>query len=332
VTSGTFNHVLISSITVERGERQRRELHKIEELADSIRRIGLIHPPVVTREHVLVAGERRFAAVSHLGWERIPVQYTDELSIQELRAIELEENIKRVDITWQEQVDAVKTFHNFQQSITPTWGMSDTAEALGYTPQHISQYLMVAKAIETTPSISAAPKVSTAIGIVQRANERRNDKELASIRGASEAVVEAPPRSIINESFLDWALSYDGPKFNFIHCDFPYGINADSFQQGGAVAHGGYEDSPDTYWTLCKSLASNLNRIASESCHLVFWYSMKYHCETINFLREETDFVVNPYPLVWHKTDNVGTLPDPSRGPRQCYEVALFAHRGDRGY
>jgi DNA modification methylase len=39
---------------------------------------------------------------------------------------------------------------------------------------------------------------------------------------------------------------------------------------------------------------------------------------------------VDPFPLVWHKSDNAGVLPDPQRGPRRTYETAFFCSRGDR--
>lgn len=44
MTSGTFERVLISQITVLRDVRQRRELPEIGELAESISRLGLNNP------------------------------------------------------------------------------------------------------------------------------------------------------------------------------------------------------------------------------------------------------------------------------------------------
>ena len=100
MTSGNFRSVSLDSIVVDRANRQRRELFNIEELADSIHRNGLIHPIVVTPEHVLVAGERRYTAMKSLGWTSVPVQFTTDLSELELGIIELEENIKRDNISW----------------------------------------------------------------------------------------------------------------------------------------------------------------------------------------------------------------------------------------
>jgi DNA modification methylase len=61
----------------------------------------------------------------------------------------------------------------------------------------------------------------------------------------------------------------------------------------------------------------------------MFWFSMDYYQETITQL-EAMGWWVNPFPLIWHKSDNMGILPDPTRGPRRIYETCLIASRGDR--
>jgi ParB family chromosome partitioning protein len=54
-------------------DRLRRDLGEIEELAQNIAIVGLLHPIVVTADGRLVAGARRLAAVMLLGWKEIPV-------------------------------------------------------------------------------------------------------------------------------------------------------------------------------------------------------------------------------------------------------------------
>src|SRR5215469_10965595 len=98
MTPGNFHSVRIESITIPRGDRQRRAIGSIIELADSVRRLGLIHPIVITRSGALVAGERRLAACKSLGHDFINCQYVDEVDDYTLKAIELEENIKRLNI------------------------------------------------------------------------------------------------------------------------------------------------------------------------------------------------------------------------------------------
>lgn len=331
--SGVFATLPVDKIVVLREDRQRKELVDIDVLADSIKRLGLINPITVDDENVLIAGERRLTAVKSLGWTHIPVQRASADNTVS-RAIELEENVKRVDLPWQDQIRAVQDYHRLRSSETRGWAQADTAAALGYRQNTISEMLAVAQEVEAgNKRVLEAPKYSVAIGVTRRKREREAEQELEKIGNVPSpktAKADEGEETIQNIDFLTWVQSYKGPRFNLIHCDFPYGIGADSFAQGGAAQHGGYVDDEDTYWKLCQGLAENLNKIATESCHLIFWYSMKYHNQTIAFFERNTDFVIDPFPLIWMKTDNAGILPDPQRGPRRIYETALFGRRGDR--
>jgi DNA modification methylase len=57
---------------------------------------------------------------------------------------------------------------------------------------------------------------------------------------------------------------------------------------------------------------------------------MHHYTDTINFFSAHSNFSIDPFPLVWMKSDGKGVLPDPQRGPRRVYETALFGSRGDR--
>lgn len=329
MTSGTFNSIPISSIIINRAERQRKEIPNVEVLADSLRRLGLIHPIVITRDSVLVAGERRLAAATLLGWTTINCQFLDELDPTFAHAIELEENIKREALPWQDECRAVAEYHALRQAEEPAWSQEQTAEALGLTQASISQKLSVARELRAgNKMVAEAPRYSTAHRMIARAESRKDDAALLALSPKSKAAVE--PDSILNADFNKWAPTYDGPKFNFLHCDFPYGINADKFNQGAAASHGGYADDEGTYWALLQTLAENQDRLCAESCHIMFWFSMHFYTETKAFFAEHTDFKIDPFPLIWMKSDNVGILPDPERGPRRLYESCLFGSRGDR--
>ena len=62
----------ISEIKI--GQRFRKDLGDIDSLAESIKEIGLLHPPVVNERNELVAGYRRLEACKLLGWREIPVR------------------------------------------------------------------------------------------------------------------------------------------------------------------------------------------------------------------------------------------------------------------
>lgn len=92
----------VVSVPIERisiGERRREDLGDIEGLAESIQRHGLLHPITINREDQLVCGERRLRAFQRLGWETIPAQVKEELTGDRLREVELEENLRRKDLT-----------------------------------------------------------------------------------------------------------------------------------------------------------------------------------------------------------------------------------------
>lgn len=143
-----------------------------------------------------------------------------------------------------------------------------------------------------------------------------------------------PPehQCLLQANFLDWAPAYAGRKFNFIHCDFPYGVQVFSGagQFNGADAEA-YSDSPDDYFTLLTCLCTNLERLLSVSGHLMFWYSEKFGDQTRQMFRRlapSLKFVT--HPLVWVKSDNAGISAHVHHSPRHVYETCLLAERGNR--
>ena len=333
MTSGQFQTVPLSSITVG-PDRVRKEFKQedIDVLADSISRLGLIHPPVITREYVLAAGERRIRALGSLGWTNIPVQFIDTLDPAELLALELEENVKRKDLTWQEQCNSLLRLHELKLSTEENWDQSKTAACVGLTPAAVSQQLSVAKELAAgNEKIASTKEYTVARGLVVRQAARKAADESALISAAIDeefgyaGPVETP---ILTADFLQWAPDYRGAPFNFIHCDFPYGINADKFNQSAAETLGGYVDTPEHYWNLVETLCKYKVQLLGESGHILFWFSMRHYEATLRAL--SAHFWVDPYPVVWWKTDNRGTLPDPTRGPRRVYEVAFVCSHGDR--
>lgn len=72
----------------------------LEELADSIRQLGLIQPITVKRDgdkYIIISGERRWRAAEKAGLEAIPA-YIREVDDTTLHAMALVENIQREDL------------------------------------------------------------------------------------------------------------------------------------------------------------------------------------------------------------------------------------------
>jgi len=84
------------------GERHRKDMGDLEVLAASIATVGLLHPPAVTKDGVLICGERRLLAMRDiLGWKSIPVIV---LEVSSLIEGEYAENEIRKDFTPSERV------------------------------------------------------------------------------------------------------------------------------------------------------------------------------------------------------------------------------------
>lgn len=356
MTSGTFDYIPVSSIIIDRENRQRRELTGIDELAKSIADNGLINPIVVTRENVLVAGERRLTAHKQLGFDLIAVQYMDDLDEEQLQIIELEENIRREELVWQDHVQAVSRFHDLRAKKAAadgqTWSQEATAAELGMSQANIAKHLLVKKAMDLgIKDVIESPKLTTAANFAGRLQERKKTALLRELRQEPSVETAAPSlegsivvpnaepepeaapvryAEIINTNFIDWSAEVRDFPYNVVHCDFPYGISAgDTKGQSSAKSFGGYEDSADIYWDLLDTFLARQDRFIAPSAHMLFWFSMKYYVPTVLKLRA-AGWRVDDFPLIWHRSDNAGILPDAQRGPRRTYETALFCTRGDR--
>ena len=136
---------------------------------------------------------------------------------------------------------------------------------------------------------------------------------------------------LLNADFTTWAASYEGEPFNFIHCDFPYGIN---FNDGlyttrpSSTSLNHYDDSPEVYWKLLNTLRDNTHLVAPQ-CHIMFWFSQNLRRETEDFFTALGGFV-QPYLMIWHCGANDGIVPDAQRYGRRNYETAMLITFGDR--
>lgn len=92
--------------------------NELLELAQTIKQVGIIHPPLVRKisdtVYELIAGERRFRAAKLAGLKQIPV-IVKNLDDDKSSLAALIENIQRVDLNPIEQAKAIKTIANQMQ-------------------------------------------------------------------------------------------------------------------------------------------------------------------------------------------------------------------------
>ncbi|AIN92945.1 ParB N-terminal domain-containing protein [Treponema putidum] len=87
-------------------QRARKEFIEIEELAESLNRVGLLNPIIVNQNNVLIAGQRRLEAAKKLGWKMIEARVLSVEDASLALDIEIEENVQRQQFSDEELLNA----------------------------------------------------------------------------------------------------------------------------------------------------------------------------------------------------------------------------------
>lgn len=137
--AGTDGNLELPIMDIERSPYQpRRDFHEAElqELADSLKNNGLVHPPTVRKnslgKYELISGERRLRAAQLAGWKKIRVTLVeaDDLTAA---AMTTTENINREDLNPIEEAVSYKNlqdmFNLTQQQVAERVGKSRAAVA-----------------------------------------------------------------------------------------------------------------------------------------------------------------------------------------------------------
>lgn len=382
----------VSDVIVDREVRQRTTVKDLDQLCASIERDGLLHPITIHEDGRLVAGERRLAAHVQLKRPTIRAQIFESLKPQDAYRIELQENLARKNLPWQDECRAVLVYHNMKKQVTNgQWTVHGTATDLGISKSGAQRYLTVAEYLADAEVMGAA-SLDGALNLIKGRAERasaaaaarglavataavalgknttpaRLTEQLSSMlsfdesgelqsSGASEFdVIEAGKIAeaslqeslvreqqdqlatagspIITASFIEWAESYDGPRFDVLHVDFPYGkdyAGSNTRMTGRAHITPTYADSPDIMWELVETLITWQDKLALGSAHMLFWFDMLHYQGLIDTFQNAGWKLAQPHPLIWHKPYQ-GVASDHKRRLRHTYETALLLSRGDR--
>lgn len=373
-----MREIKLSEITIL-PERQRQEFNPEahQELVNSIQDIGLMHPPVLRFDFqkniwILVAGERRLKAIaeifelggkfSHDNVEFsaksgvIPFSSLGELTPLQAEEAELDENLKRKDLTWQEHAAAVARLHNLRvqqnaiarnvvqnnpllqeisggMEVPPLHTVADTAKEVtgrsdGYYQDITRKEILVAKHLDN-PAIAKAKSADEAFKILKRQKEAAENIQLAKEVGAS---FSAASHTLLQGSCLELMAKpeYQG-KFDVILTDPPYGMGAQAFGDGGGKFTGiehHYDDSYESWQKLIAVWAPLSFAVTKPQAHAyVFCDIDRFH--ELKVAMQQAGWYVFRTPLINYKL-NSGRVPLPDRGPRRQYEIILYAIKGEK--
>lgn len=341
-------------------DRQRKEFtpRDLDSLADSITRLGLLHAIVLENDNAtLRAGERRLRAITQLTAAggtfthdatlvptgHIPYTTVGELSEDELFEVELEENIQRVNITWQERAVALAKLTDLRRMRAEREGKPFSIRSaaqdiagpgLDTVPLQVkmSNAQVIAKHLNDD-EVSKAKTEKEALNIIKRKQADIIQQELsAQLLKQGFAAGVSSPHSFTHGSMFDLFPTLADSSVDIILTDPPYGIDMDTMNTQSGSASGlthGYKDSIDYAEKCITEIATQGYRVTRASavcymfCDLRLW-------DRWGKLFLNAGWYVWPHPVIWNKAPT-GSLLGSANGPRHVYEAVLMAIKGKKG-
>lgn len=327
-------------------DRQRVKVteSKIAELAISIKTFGQLHAITVAKmdfvrfpdaaphlKYILVAGYRRSLATTVLKEPYIEANFREELDPLQQAEIELDENLQREQLSYQDECNAKLKMMNIRRELYGD-SIRDVAEHVGESRGEFWEDIQLAKAMAIIPDLGKAKNKTQAKNklrlITRRMKMQEKAEELAN------AVERDPSLSIFTTKvFLGdctdvvktWA---DG----CLHCvitDPPYGIGLDQGEMKKGNLHPViYEDDHYKIMDLYERIAREAYRLLRDDTHAYFFFDIKAYSEVYKAL-SGVGFNVEPIPLIWAKPGS-GQTNDPSVRWGNSYETCFFCRKGNR--
>lgn len=135
----SFKEIPIDMIYIGKAVARLRKVEKnIDNLAENIRRFGLINPITVFpkgNKYELVIGQRRLLACKMLGRKKILARVIDPIDTATARTLSLMDSIQSVKLTTRDMIDAVRPLYEKYGSVKAV------AQELGVSYALISQLL-----------------------------------------------------------------------------------------------------------------------------------------------------------------------------------------------
>ena len=339
------------------GDRQRKEFNEdaLFNLKKSIAARGLLHPIAVrnftkaldgiTDESSnnlvkLIAGHRRLKALAELSKSdfeitfnnrpipphHVPVVFIN--SSQDLLAykeIELEENLIREDLTWQERTAAINELHELRTAQNPKQTVADTTREINKTPQNepaqshhhkeVSRALLVAQHMDD-PEVAAAKTEKDAFKVVTR----KLEKEFLSLLPEPES-----PHEFRSGDMKKILPTIKDGSIKCIVADPPYGVGADQFNHKGQHM---YEDTPDYAFEIYTEIIEQAARLLTSDGVMYLFCDWAW-VENIQDIANANHFNYVSRPLIWTKGSASQDGSAKVTGWRHTYECIVVLQRSD---
>lgn len=317
-------------------DRGRKQFTRLQELAESICRYGLIHPIVVAPcpdqlgKFILVAGERRYRGSILAGLVFVPAILREEAS-SVLAEIELEENVSRVNLTWPEECAILAKIQERKKAEDPNWGIVQTAEMTNRSTGDVSIKIKTHEKLKKRPDLKKKTEGKpfyAAVKIIEQAEEAEKVQRLAE-QGQIQLTTElrhGDCRTLIKQL-----------PDNSIDClltDPPYGLEKIENLRTGSQTMMSHALMSDTHnlnieevCEILKSLGNDIRRVMLPGSHFYMFCGFQYAGKFIDALTPFLEF--QPPVVIWDR----GKPSSPGYGYNYISraECILYGYRPPRG-
>lgn len=336
---------VIPTSSILLNERQRKEIKPdhIHRLKLSILTKGLLHPIVlcaISDSPTLVAGECRLRAITELHEDglqpthqglpiprdTIPYVTVSELSEADIAEAELEENLLRAPLTWQEEVRAKALIHRLRVSENPTQTRRETANEIASikgthpeTERNVLHRVLLVNDHLDKPAVATAANLSAAHRIVVDEAERSFKAGLVrqKIITSSHQILLGDCREILPH--------LTSGEIDAIICDPPYGMNAHKMKKDELHL---YDDRPEYALEIAEFILREGFRLLRPRGTLFLFCDIDHYVHLREVAKQHC-YSTWRTPLIWRKGDD-GHAPWGRSGFIRTYEMILFAVKGQK--
>ena len=322
----SYERIPLDQIKISR-ERYREATGDIPGLAASMNdpKFGQLQPIIIDENDGLCDGFRRYTAAKLNGWTHIDVVRKDHVPALLAREIELEANIQREDMSWEEKARALADLDTLKRANDPNWTQRATVELAGVRPAAVSEATKLVKMIELFPEIAKNAKNHTQAVAMANAKAKQILRKDA-VRNTPLEYTDIDKKILLGDS-VDLIKRIPDESFHAVITDPPFGIDYDKRRENDVASMNSYKDDADNYRRIL-SMAPDIYRVLKPDGWLVWFFGMSWYQEAKEAFRD-AGFTVDELPIVWDRTQGRTFTLRPDRYFARGYDVALHCFKGD---
>jgi DNA modification methylase len=271
-----------------------------------------------------------------LGWEQIPITLRADLDEADRTLAELEENLARKDLTWQEQIENRARYDELMREKhgegrqgldTGGWTLKKTAEALGVSDAAIKREVRFAKKLRERPDLAKRVSDLPLNAAIRKVKQLIQNEKTERLRKSGKLKLGVDlrlgdARELIKEV-------KDG-SVSLLLTDPPFGLKGleDGLDSQGYKGQLKQTDNMthSKAMNLLHEIGDDLVRVLKPGAHFyIFHSSIEMGMVLRVCLNDEEDVEIQPNELIWDK----GRTTNPFLGYRyqSSYEMIMFGHR-----